>query len=215
LADLADVFEQVGEVEEAEEVQAEAVKINVKDLEAYIKLGKIKEKLGKTGVKAYVNGVEPKFDVEPMIKGGRALVPFRAIAESLKAQVVWNAEDKSVIVIKQDIEVKLVIGSNTAFVNEQEVTLDVSAQIIGNRVVVPLRFLSESLKTVVKWEPTTKSIVVYEEASAEAAAEATAGASTETAAEATTEATTEATAEVTAETTIDASTETTTDTTTP
>jgi tetratricopeptide (TPR) repeat protein len=166
---LADVFEQVGEVAEAADVQKEAVKSNVKNLEAYVKLGKLYEKLGKTGVKAFVNGEEPQFDVQPMIKDGRTLVPFRAIAEALKAKVLWNPEDRSVTVAKEDITVKLIVGSKIATVNGNEVALDVTAQIIENRLVVPLRFLGESLKTVVQWEPTTQSIVVYDEDEANSA----------------------------------------------
>lgn len=163
LSELADKTAAEGDVETAIELQKEAVKADVTNLESYKKLGKLYAKLGKAGVKAYVNGVEPKFEIPPFIKDGSTLVPFRAISEALKAEVQWNAEERSVTVIKNGITVKLLIGSTTAYVNGKEVTLEVPAEIIDGNTVVPARFVSESLKATVQWEPESQSVVIYEE----------------------------------------------------
>ena len=94
-SDFAATLEASGEIESAADLQKEAIKADVKNLELYKKLGKLNAKLDKAGIKAYVNGEEPKFDVAPFIKEGRALVPFRAISEALKAEVLWNDKDRS------------------------------------------------------------------------------------------------------------------------
>lgn len=162
LTAVADVLVEQGSVTDAVYVQKEAVKANIKNLNSYKKLGKLYEKLGKKGVLLYVNGEEPTLEVNPFIKDGSTLVPFRAISESLKAEVTWNAEERSVTVTRGGITVKLFIDSTKATVDGKEVTLEVPAAIVEGNTVVPVRFISEALKATVKWEAETKSVVIYE-----------------------------------------------------
>lgn len=162
LSAVADVLDEQGSVTDAVYVQKEAVKANIKNLNSYKKLGKLFEKLGKKGVFLYVNGEEPTLEVNPFIKDGSTLVPFRAISESLKAEVTWNAEERSVTVTRDGITVKLFIDSTKATVDGKEVTLEVPAAIVEGNTVVPVRFVSEALKATVKWEEETKSVVIYE-----------------------------------------------------
>ncbi|NRF95050.1 copper amine oxidase N-terminal domain-containing protein [Paenibacillus frigoriresistens] len=163
LSAVADVLDKQGSVTDAVYVQKEAVKANLKNLNSYKKLGKLYEKLGKKGVLLYVNGEEPALEVNPFIKDGSTLVPFRAISESLKAEVTWNAEERSVTVTRGGITVKLFIDSTKATVDGKEVTLEVPAAIVEGNTVVPVRFISEALKATVKWEEETKSVVIYED----------------------------------------------------
>jgi len=162
LTAAADILLEQGSVTEAVYVQKDAIKANLKNLNSYKKLGKIYEKMGKTGVKLYVNGDEPTFEVAPFIREGSTLVPFRAIAEALKAKVDWNEDEQSVTVTRGDISVKLFIGSTEATVNGEKVTLEVAAEIVDGSTVVPVRFVSESLKATVDWEAETESVVIIE-----------------------------------------------------
>jgi hypothetical protein len=162
LTDAAAELEAQGEVTTAVDVQKEAVKLDAGNLELFKKLGKLLEKLGKKGVKAYVNGEEPNFEVAPFIKDGSTLVPFRAISESLKAEVAWDAETRTVTVVKNGITVKLIIGSTIATVDGKEVTLEVPGEIYDGSTMVPVRFISESLKAKVQWEAETQSVVITE-----------------------------------------------------
>jgi hypothetical protein len=162
-ADLAVIYEKSGSVEDAAEMQQESVLEDIENIESYKKLGKLYEKLGQKGVKAFVNGIQPKFDVPPIIKDGRTLLPFRAISEALKAEVEYNAEERSVTVTKDGIEVKLFIGSKIAYINDVEVTLDVEPIIVNGRTIVPVRFISEAFNSVVHWEAETQSVIIYDE----------------------------------------------------
>jgi len=159
---VADILVEQGSVTEAVYVQKDAIKANLKNLNSYKKLGKIYEKMGKTGVKLYVNGDEPAFEVAPFIRDGSTLVPFRAISEALKAQVEWNGEERSVTVTRDGISVKLFIGSTEALVNGKTVILEVPAAIVDGSTVVPVRFVSEALKASVEWEAETESVVIVE-----------------------------------------------------
>ncbi|MGG1552277.1 copper amine oxidase N-terminal domain-containing protein [Paenibacillus ferrarius] len=163
LSVVADLLDKNGSVTDAVYVQKEAILANVTNLDSYKKLGKLYDKLGKKGVKLYVNGEEPTFEVAPFIREGSTLVPFRAISEALKATVTWNEEERSVTVTRDGITVKLFIDSKTATVNGNEVPLEVPAAIEQGSTVVPVRFVSEALKAAVKWEAETQSVVIYEE----------------------------------------------------
>lgn len=131
------------------------------DLEKYNWLGALLSKEN-SGISIFVDGVEPVFGsgVTPMVEEGRTLVPFRAVAECIGAEVLWNDKLKKVTVKKGDRLVELTIGSKSAFVNSKLVELDVPAKIVDGRTVLPLRFVSESLDATVTWIPDGKVIVI-------------------------------------------------------
>ncbi|HOQ38105.1 MAG TPA: copper amine oxidase N-terminal domain-containing protein, partial [Acetivibrio sp.] len=91
-----------------------------------------------TNVKVYINGELMEFgrdanDPGPYIKEGRTLIPFRRIFEALDMEVSWDAKERMVTAIGNDIEMKLYIGKTNAYVNGEEKTLDVPAEITDGR----------------------------------------------------------------------------------
>jgi len=126
-----------------------------------------------SGITVYVDGDKLDFkDAEPFIENGRTLVPFRAIAEALGAEVGWDAKTQTVTITKENPNaqksnapdgsknIQLVIGQNNALVNGASVTLDVPAKIATNRTYVPLRFVSEAMEMGVNWDAKTKKITI-------------------------------------------------------
>ncbi|WP_129598014.1 copper amine oxidase N-terminal domain-containing protein [Anaerophilus nitritogenes] len=104
-----------------------------------------------------------KFDTPPVIKEGRTLIPVRALTQAFGAQVNWNSEDKIVTIVKDDMEMKVQIGSNVAYINGEEVQLDVSAETMNGRTVVPLRFIVEKMGLKVNWDEENQTIEINEE----------------------------------------------------
>lgn len=107
-----------------------------------------------------LNGEKLSFDVEPYIKEGRTLVPFRGILEALGAEVIWNPDEKSVTTKSNTTEIYLKIGSNETLVNGNKVIIDVAAEITGSRTFVPLRFVSENLGATVLWDGVTRTVAI-------------------------------------------------------
>lgn len=157
---LGELLESQGKLEEALEKYEKAAVLNPDDPDIFKRLGKTYQKLNREGVKVFVNGKKPAFDVQPQIQDGRTLVPFRALAESLGAQVSWDGNKRQVTVIRADIHIQLSVDSPEATVNGTPVTLDVPATIVDGRVMVPLRFISEGLKAKVAWDPSSQMVVV-------------------------------------------------------
>ncbi|WP_026486606.1 copper amine oxidase N-terminal domain-containing protein [Caldanaerobius polysaccharolyticus] len=109
-----------------------------------------------------VNGVLIKFDVPPVIKEGRTLVPVRAIANGFKASVEYDAQTSTVTITKGDIVVKLDLINNEMYVNGKKLDNNVAIQLISNRTFVPLRLISEIFGAKVNYNGETGDIDIEE-----------------------------------------------------
>lgn len=110
-----------------------------------------------------VKGQNIKFDVPPVIKEGRTLIPLRAITQGLGANVVYDDVNKQITITKDDITVVLTLGSVSLTVNDELRELDVPAQLISNRTFVPLRFLAEIFGEEVEYDEETGDINIGED----------------------------------------------------
>ena len=92
-------------------------------------------------------------DTEPYIDGaGNTMVPIRFISEKLGADVKWDNGKQIVTIIHKGNTIVMPVGSKTVTVNGNTTTLDAMAIKKEGRVVVPLRFVSETLNAEVKWD---------------------------------------------------------------
>lgn len=106
------------------------------------------------GILVKLNGKYLTFPGQlPIIADDRTLVPLRIIFEALGAKVDWVEETMTVIAVKSDIKIILQIGSSDAMVDDEIKVLDVPAQLINGRTLVPLRFVSEAMGAKVDWIP--------------------------------------------------------------
>lgn len=112
----------------------------------------------KSEVKVIVNGKSLTFDTPPLIENGRTLVPLRAIFENSGALVNWDQTSKTVTVFTDTAKISLQVGSTIA--HNTPITLDVPAKIVRNRILVPIRFVSEVLGGKVEWAESTSTVTV-------------------------------------------------------
>jgi uncharacterized repeat protein (TIGR02543 family) len=113
--------------------------------------------------KAVVNGETKENDVAPMIKDDRAFLPARFVAESLGAEVLWDAEAKTVTIQKENTKIVLTIGEKDAEINGETVVSDVAPFIENDRTYLPLRFVSENLGATVSWDNDTRKVTIVAE----------------------------------------------------
>lgn len=112
---------------------------------------------------ATVDGEEVILDVPAKIINDRTMVPIRFVAESMGFFVDWDPENRTVI-IGENSEILLPIGSTTATVDGAEVELDSPAIIEDSRTLVPIRFVSENLGAEVLWDEEERvASVMYSE----------------------------------------------------
>ncbi len=119
--------------------------------------------LAETGptVRTVVDGQEITYtDVQPFIAADRTLVPMRQFLEALGATVSWEAETRTAVARLNSIEVRATIGEQVAYIGGEPVELEVPAQIVSDRTVIPLRFFAEGLGLAVGWDPETYTVLV-------------------------------------------------------
>ncbi|MGE5484981.1 MAG: stalk domain-containing protein [Ignavibacteriales bacterium] len=111
-----------------------------------------------------VDGLEVVFDVNPRIVNDRIVVPFRQVAEALGARVEWIPQTRKVVAAGDSgagpVRMELITGQPVAYVNGVERPLDVSPVIVDGRVLVPLRFFSESLGCRVDWNAAARTAII-------------------------------------------------------
>ena len=111
-------------------------------------------------IEILVDGNKVETDVPPVIIDDRTMVPFRAIFEALDATVEWVPETRTAKGVRGDIAVEIQIDNKVMKINEADFTLDVPAQIIDDRTMVPVRAISESFNADVSWVPETRTVIV-------------------------------------------------------
>ncbi len=99
---------------------------------------------------------------------GRTLVPARGVFEAMGCTVNWDAENyvvtvsnenqgKNIILKIDDANMKVVTGEE-----ETTKTLEVPAQLMNNRTMIPLRAVSESFGCMVMWDEANYTINISE-----------------------------------------------------
>ena len=109
------------------------------------------------------DGLLLEFDTWPRFMSQRVMVPMRAVFEALGATVDWNQATQTVTAKKGDTVINLTIGDTSATVNGQVITIDQPAVLLGGgifRIMVPIRFIAESLGAEVVWDPTTQTVII-------------------------------------------------------
>ncbi|AJE52111.1 stalk domain-containing protein [Paenibacillus polymyxa] len=119
-------------------------------------------------IKVIINGVTQQYTQSPIVSQNTTLVPLRGVFESLGAQVEWDSKAKKVIASKNDDTLTLNIGSKLAYKNSNPVQLDAATQIQKGQVLVPLRFVSQSLGAKVNWDQSTRTVTISNQGSGSA-----------------------------------------------
>ena len=115
-------------------------------------------------IRVLLNGQEIFFeDQEPVIVNDRTLVPVRKIFEELGLTVGWDEATQKVTGENEGKKIELYINSTAAKINGSGTEIDVPAQIINGRTMVPLRFISESLDKEVTWDGDTMTVDIDEQ----------------------------------------------------
>lgn len=119
-------------------------------------------------VKLYLDGesIIGSADVPPEIKNGRTMVPIRALAERLGADVGWNQAARQVTLTRAGVTIVMTVDSRTAYVNGRAVEMDVAPYITEGRTLIPARYMAEFFGQKVEWDNADRRVDVTEDKSA-------------------------------------------------
>ena len=118
-----------------------------------------------------LDGNPIEFDVKPEIIDGRTMVPLRKIFEEIGALVKWDNDTQTVSARKNKKTITLSIDSADLQIDKgdtdeegnpiyETVTLEVPAQIVSSRTLVPARAISESFGLNVDWDEDNQKVII-------------------------------------------------------
>ena len=118
-----------------------------------------------------LDGKAIDFDVKPEIVDGRTMVPLRKIFEEIGATVKWDNDTQTVSARKNKKTITLAINSADLQIDKgdtdeegnpivEAVTLEVPAQIVSGRTLVPARAISESFGLNVDWDEDNQKVII-------------------------------------------------------
>lgn len=105
-----------------------------------------------SGARVRVNDKLVKFSNQhPLVIDNTTLIPVRSLSEFLGADVSWDGVRQLVTVKKSGMKIDLYIDSETAYINDVPTHINVPAEVINNRTMVPIRFIAEAFDFDVNW----------------------------------------------------------------
>lgn len=127
--------------------------------------------LAEKEVTVELDGTKIDFDVKPQIIDGRTMVPLRKIFEEIGAYVKWDNDTRTVSARKNSKTITLSVNSTDLLIDKgktdddgnpviETVTLDVPAQIVSDRTLVPTRAISESFGLSVDWDEDNQKVII-------------------------------------------------------
>lgn len=117
------------------------------------------------GAKVRLNGkllsFEDQYPILETIYGETyTLLPIRGVGEALNAKVKWDGKQQKVTITKGKTEIVLYLDSDTAYINGEEVSLEMPAMLKSGRTMVPLRFVMEAFNVDVDWDQDTRTVEI-------------------------------------------------------
>ena len=111
-------------------------------------------------IKILINETYVECDTSPMIKNDRVLVPLRGVLENIGANVVWVGSRHFALIFDENTIVRVEPDNATAYINNTPYVMDVTPYIINERIMVPIRFISEAFGCDVDWNGTKRTVYV-------------------------------------------------------
>jgi len=107
-----------------------------------------------------IDGSRLPADVPALASGDHVLVPLRGVFERLGARVSYDASSRTAVATLGATIVQVAVGSRTGWVNGERRTLDVEPREVAGRIMIPLRFVAESLGVSVDYDAPSDTVVI-------------------------------------------------------
>ena len=96
----------------------------------------------------------------PMLVNAHTLVPARAVFEHMGGIVGWHEGHQQVSIFMGNDVIVLTIGSTTAQLNGQSLTMTAPPILVGGSTMIPLRFPAEAFGFYVSWDDDLRAAII-------------------------------------------------------
>lgn len=117
-------------------------------------------------IEIWLDDRELKLDVPPEVKSERTMVPIRAVAEAIGADVEWVQEGQRVVMTRAGSTVTMTLDSTAAGIDGKRVEMDVAPYAVDGRTLLPARYVAEFFGQKVDWDGGKRRVLITEDKSA-------------------------------------------------
>ncbi|MBB6019059.1 hypothetical protein HNR77_000116 [Paenibacillus sp. JGP012] len=110
----------------------------------------------------YSTYIDPVKYAAPTLVNNRVLLPISNLIKEFGGSTTWNGSEKKVTINLHSKKVVLILDSRKAFVDGEQVELDVAPTTLDGRTMVPLRFVSDNLGLQLIWDQKNQIIALYQ-----------------------------------------------------
>ncbi|MBS4026113.1 MAG: extracellular solute-binding protein, partial [Clostridia bacterium] len=115
-----------------------------------------------TNVKVVLSDQGKALNMSARIVSNSLMVPYQDLVGNLGGQISWDSKARKVTITKDGTVLELTAGSKNATLNGKRVSLAVAPVMNNNQLLVPLRFVAESLGQLVVWNNAAKTATLRE-----------------------------------------------------
>lgn len=112
-----------------------------------------------------IDDLEVEMDVPPDVRDGRTMVPIRAVAEALGADVEWVQDTQQIVMTRAGVTVTMTLNSTTATIDGEAVEMDVAPYATEGRTLIPARYVAEFFGQKVDWDGNRRQVLITEDKS--------------------------------------------------
>lgn len=113
--------------------------------------------------------VSPAGEQNPYVNGdGRTMVPIRFVGNALGVdddKITWDADSQTANVQKDGLSIEITVGKPYITQNGMQIQMDTAAEMMGGRLFIPVRYISEALGAKVEWDAAKNRIFIMSDPS--------------------------------------------------
>ena len=116
-------------------------------------------------ITVWLDGREIEMDVLPEVKNERTMVPIRAVAEAIGADVSWDQATQQIGLQRAGVTVSMTLNSTTATVDGAPIEMDVAPYATEGRTLIPARYVAQFFGQKVDWDGAKRQVLITEDKS--------------------------------------------------
>ena len=116
--------------------------------------------IGQLPVSLSVNGKLVVSDLEPLKLDNRTYLPLRAVAKALGAKVSWDTQSRKCVITRNQTTLEFYLGRSYYLKNGKKFALDAPVELYNDRVILPVRVISEALGEKVYWNEDLQEVSI-------------------------------------------------------
>lgn len=114
-------------------------------------------------IEILLDGRELELDVPPEVRNERTMVPIRAVAEALGADVSWDGDTQQIHMTRAGVDVVMTLNSTAAAIDGETVEMDVAPYATDGRTLIPARYVAEFFGQKVDWDGEKRQVLIEED----------------------------------------------------